>query len=289
MAKRFTCSEKWRDRWFRQLAPFEKLAWLFMVDNCDIAGVIDLDEDLATFQIGWDEFDWRNFIDTNPTHFERLKSGKIFITKFVSFQQKLPLNEANNAHSGIISRLGQYGLSDRFQIIEKTEKSDKVLTRGSGGATQPPCKGKGRGKGKEVPNKLRELIDGWNRLAIDLAGISAIQVSEPWSKTLAAVVKKFGDESKRPEIAEVFEDVPSLLENIRLATWAHGQDWFSLAGLFTKAPSSPGKLKIEIVAAGGYRDGKSRNNTAPTRTTYVDGNAEMAERVELARKAGVSI
>jgi len=86
MTKRFTEAEKWRDKWFRALKPEFKLAWMYILDNCDCAGVIDLDEDLANFQIGC-ILDWENFFDLcGETRIERMENGKWFIVRFVEYQ-----------------------------------------------------------------------------------------------------------------------------------------------------------------------------------------------------------
>jgi len=50
--KRFTETEKWRDPWFRKLSAGAKLAFLYIIDNCDNAGVWTADKELADFSIG---------------------------------------------------------------------------------------------------------------------------------------------------------------------------------------------------------------------------------------------
>jgi len=50
MSKRFTDSTKWASKpWFRKLSPNAKLLWLYICDTCDVAGVIDLDLEMASF------------------------------------------------------------------------------------------------------------------------------------------------------------------------------------------------------------------------------------------------
>lgn len=84
MSKRFTETEKWRDAWFRKLTPTQKCLWQYLVDNCDQAGVIDIDWELASFQIG------AKVSDKDLPAFDRqvlqLDSGKLWVCSFVRFQ-----------------------------------------------------------------------------------------------------------------------------------------------------------------------------------------------------------
>jgi len=82
--KRFTAAEKWDKAWFRKLSPKIKCLWLFLCDRCDQAGVIDIDWDLASFQIGEkvSKADLPKFENRIVT----LPSGSIWIPSFVEFQ-----------------------------------------------------------------------------------------------------------------------------------------------------------------------------------------------------------
>ncbi len=51
MAKRFTCTDKWNDPWYRRLTPIHKCLWQYLVDNCDNSGVWKTDYELASFKI----------------------------------------------------------------------------------------------------------------------------------------------------------------------------------------------------------------------------------------------
>lgn len=53
MARRFTDSKKWRNEWFRTLGAQAKLTWVYLCDECDKAGVIQIDYGLASFQLGF--------------------------------------------------------------------------------------------------------------------------------------------------------------------------------------------------------------------------------------------
>jgi hypothetical protein len=83
--KRFTETEKWRDTWFRKLAPDSKLAFLYVVDNCDAAGVWDPDYDLANFTIGR-EINWPGVLADLGDRVSCLHNGKWHLTRFVEFQ-----------------------------------------------------------------------------------------------------------------------------------------------------------------------------------------------------------
>lgn len=82
--KRFTETDKWKDPWFRRLDGRLKLLWLWLCDQCDHAGIIDPDMELAAFQIGVvvSEMDFAAF----DGRLEKLENGKYMLTKFIDFQ-----------------------------------------------------------------------------------------------------------------------------------------------------------------------------------------------------------
>jgi len=135
VTKRLTETQKWVDPWFRRLAPEFKLAWIYLTDNCDCAGVIDLDRELASFQIGFD-VQWEKFFVEAGERIRKLSSGKIWVTQFVAFQQGCDeLNPENRFHRGIISRLLAAGINHvELQGPSKPQASPK----------QAPTKGQAR-------------------------------------------------------------------------------------------------------------------------------------------------
>ena len=52
MAKRFTDNEKWKKRFFKNLEPKYKLLWIYILDDCNHAGIWDVDMDVAALRIG---------------------------------------------------------------------------------------------------------------------------------------------------------------------------------------------------------------------------------------------
>lgn len=85
MAKRFTDTTKWQDEWFMDLSPKYKLLWLFLLDNCDHAGIWKVNLKLASFHIG-EKFDKIESMKVFSDRILEFKSGYWYVTKFVQFQ-----------------------------------------------------------------------------------------------------------------------------------------------------------------------------------------------------------
>lgn len=111
MGKRFTETSKWGDKWFRALGPFEKLGWQYLCDNCDAAGVIDLDRELADFQVGH-AVEWDSLLAVAGERVEVIRRGKLWLTRFCDFQYGR-LTEACRPHRPVMSLLEKHGLLNR--------------------------------------------------------------------------------------------------------------------------------------------------------------------------------
>ena len=139
MAKRFTETTKWADPWFRSLAPTLKHGWNYLCDNCDAAGVIELDAELANFQIG-ERVDWDALVDASGDRIERLPNGRLHLTKFIDFQYGT-LSDTCPPHKPAIKCLKKHGLSkvlERYQIpfdkvLDKNKDKDKEKDKGGAG------------------------------------------------------------------------------------------------------------------------------------------------------------
>lgn len=128
MGKRMTETAKWSDPWFRGLEPEFKLAWNYLCDCCDVAGAIDLDRDLANYQIG-KPIEWQTFLGRCGDRVERLPGGKLWITGFVEFQYGT-LSETCNPHKPVIARLKKLRLWERYlkgsgTLKEQEQEQDK--------------------------------------------------------------------------------------------------------------------------------------------------------------------
>lgn len=115
MAKRFTDSEKFRDKWYRGLSPKHKCLWEYLLSECSIAGIIEFDYDSATFHIG-DEIT-ENDIKIFENKIYILPDGKFFIPNYVKFQQG-EINPNNKAHKNIIKEFEKYNIPTDINSIE---------------------------------------------------------------------------------------------------------------------------------------------------------------------------
>lgn len=148
--KRFTETEKWRDTWFRKLPARSKLAFYYLVENCDCAGVWQADYELATFSIG-EEVDWNKVLEDMGARVIVLGDGKWYLTRFIEFQYG-PLSEGCKPHLKILSVLRSHGIPTRVEQgyhipfpkgmeRDKEEEEDKDKEKeGLGGAQLLPAK-----------------------------------------------------------------------------------------------------------------------------------------------------
>lgn len=98
-----------------------KCIWLWLLDNCDCAGIIEPDMDLAAFQIGSIK-PLASPYEVLGDRVERYGS-KLFIPKFIAYQYGAELNIANTAHRGVIRRLELAKIPCPVSIVDKNNKA----------------------------------------------------------------------------------------------------------------------------------------------------------------------
>ncbi len=137
MAKRFTDSEKWKKIWFRSLEPTMKCLWIYILDNCDIAGFWEIDFDLAGYFIG-ENLHVEQIKKLFEKQFVETKDGKWFIKDFIDFQYG-ELKDNNNLHKSVIHRLKISGVfeglnspsaGDKVKVKEKEEVKEREIQEG---------------------------------------------------------------------------------------------------------------------------------------------------------------
>lgn len=113
--KRFTETEKWRDSWFQGLSPDSKLAFWYITETCDGAGVWDPNEKMAEFSIG-KKIDWEKVYREFGSKMRRLPCGKLYLVNFVVFQYG-ELTETCKPHLKVMKLLQQHGISKGMDTL----------------------------------------------------------------------------------------------------------------------------------------------------------------------------
>lgn len=128
MAKRFTDSAKWSNPWFRNLSPKMKLAWIFLLDYCDHAGLWKEDYHLMGFFLNA-EYSREEILEALGENVYPLDDGRLFLTGFITFQYGEKFNPNNKVHHSVFNMLKKI----RFQEIKK-QKNCRIKRRGLDGA-----------------------------------------------------------------------------------------------------------------------------------------------------------
>ncbi|AHZ84674.1 hypothetical protein EP01_06950 [Bdellovibrio bacteriovorus] len=134
MAHRYGDTNKWKMKWFRELSPTGKSVYAFIFDNCDHAGILEIDLDDMSFKVNEKTSDGslkQLTIDDIKAaangKIQFLAGDKIFLEGFVLYQYKLKsladLNPNNRVHKSVMDRLEQLGLMPTPQAAGKPLES----------------------------------------------------------------------------------------------------------------------------------------------------------------------
>jgi hypothetical protein len=109
MAKRMTDTDKWKKRFVRELSPQHKLLWFYILDDCNHAGIWEVDIEVASIRVGYELIH-----DMLPQAFlDKIvifdNGDKWFIPEFIDFQYG-ELNPNSNVHKSVIALLQKYNL-----------------------------------------------------------------------------------------------------------------------------------------------------------------------------------
>ena len=121
--KRFTETTKWGDPWFLGLSLDAKLAFWYMTENCDGAGVWDPNQRLANFCFTRD-IDWESVKTQLGDRIEVLPNGKWHLTRFVQFQYGA-LSPDCRPHSFVIKLQNYHGIKGYAKGMNTLTDTDK--------------------------------------------------------------------------------------------------------------------------------------------------------------------
>lgn len=116
MAYRFCNTSKWHDDiWFIDLSSNEKLMFIYLCDNCDCAGFLELSLRRLSFDLGFTPEEIKDCLrNLKKAYILSTDKRVLFLKNFLKHQKNLPLNKANQSHKGILKRFENY--KNRFEI-----------------------------------------------------------------------------------------------------------------------------------------------------------------------------
>lgn len=129
MAKRFTDTGKWKKKWFRELPPKMKSAWEYLCDNCDHAGIWEVDFEGMSFNVGEPVTAEDCEMYLGSERIIRISEEKFFLPGFIVFQYGDTLKVKNNAHLSVLRLLERNGIANLVRgpwfVDRSTGKEDK--------------------------------------------------------------------------------------------------------------------------------------------------------------------
>lgn len=147
MAYRFTDTDKWNDAWFSGLKPLSKLLFLYLCDQCDIAGFLEINIRKICFDMGIGKQEAEKSLTEIETRLLYSKDKRfVFVKNFLKHQKNQKLNPSNNAHRGIIKRLEENLLSFDLESVNDFMFSPSLAP------SEPLARGTGKGKGNNGDN-----------------------------------------------------------------------------------------------------------------------------------------
>jgi hypothetical protein len=155
MAKRFSDSEKWKKPFLRSLQAPYKLFWLYILDDCDHAGIWHVDIEIAEIKIG-EKIDKQTAINQFNGKINVIQNGeKWFIKDFIEFQYGT-LNPLNRVHESVIKILKKENLiNENMELISPLQGAkDKDKDKG-----KDKEKDKNKDKGVKILFKDSEYYD----------------------------------------------------------------------------------------------------------------------------------
>jgi len=117
MAKRFIDTDLFRKPFMRGLEAPYKALWIYLLCECDHAGVWVVELDVAQIRMGF-KFDAQKAIEKMGGSIVEIDGGsKWYLPDFVAFQYGT-LNPANRVHASVLERLSRLGV-DPLKEVEK--------------------------------------------------------------------------------------------------------------------------------------------------------------------------
>lgn len=162
MAKRFIDTEIFKDEWFMDLSVSGKLLWIYLITNCDHAGIIKFNQKLIQFQTGIKELS--RVREELGKRLVTVSEDVYFLPKFLDFQYPgFPNSKApqQNGAVKILERLGMF-INGSLTLTEQLSNSLRELPNSIG-----DVKGEGDGNDK-FPEEIEKVFQEFLKMRIKL-------------------------------------------------------------------------------------------------------------------------
>jgi len=109
VAKRFIDTELFKQGWFRKLSPKLKTAWIYLITNCDHAGIWDPDIEMLSFSVG-ETITEEDILSALGDQIDIVNGGgKWFLHKFIGYQYG-SLHETNRVHKSVLKIIDRWDI-----------------------------------------------------------------------------------------------------------------------------------------------------------------------------------
>ena len=127
--ERITDTDKWKDAWFCTLSPKSKLLFIYLYENCNAAGILEMNYELMKVLLN---FDSTNDVIVNLGKIKRCfipnkNKTKIWVKNYLFHQNNLPLDTNDIKHRELILMLEKNredfnNPDEMLFILDKIEK-----------------------------------------------------------------------------------------------------------------------------------------------------------------------
>lgn len=123
MSKRFTDTDKWKKPFIKSLPTEYKIFWLFLLDECDHAGIWHVEPEVAELRLGikLSLQKAQGLFNEKVVAFDN--GTKWFIPDFIEFQYGV-LNPKINAHSSVLNILKRYKIQGFMNPSQRVKDKD---------------------------------------------------------------------------------------------------------------------------------------------------------------------
>lgn len=194
MAKRFVDNEIWKKEWFQDLSLKHKILIKYIFENCDIAGVMEMNYRLASFLIG-EKITKTDIEEINNAkeQFYFIDNNKIYIRNYIEFQYGT-LSENCKPHKPVIEKLKKYGIYERFSkgftkgidTLEEQEQEQEEEQEEEQGKEQ------GKKKEKEISNSDMNCYGSYMNVVLTTKQYNQLLVKMQSKELLDKFIEELG-------------------------------------------------------------------------------------------------